>query len=185
MNLFRAFKMSDKSEAPSEDESSMYTLKSSVIRDVLLKATNDVEDTNDVSGFDEFDSQNRKRLREVNADEASTLTFNTTMTCKVLGEQKNDTVEMDNLSQFDSAISWEDARLNEINPEVMNTLETRVQNKREKSRAKYNCGKCRKEKKNHICDVDQIRAGRRWYKQNVWTQTLYSVWKKEDRTWVI
>jgi hypothetical protein len=159
----RALKMSDESEAPIEDEASMYTFQSSMMWDGLLQVTNEV------IRFDELDLQERNQLREVNADEISVLTLNTTTMSKVLIEPRNNTEEMEDMSHFDSANSSKRTRLKEVIPEVRNTLKARVQAKYKRYREKYNCGKCGKKKKFHICEVDQLRAGR-WSKHNVWTQ---------------
>jgi hypothetical protein len=110
-------------------------------------------------------------LREaLDGDEASIYTLNTAVMCDVLlGQTRNDIEELDDMSGYDTSEFPERKRLKEENPEGSNTVETRVQYKRERS--KYKCGKCGEEKKHHICPVDQVRAGRRWAKQHAWTQT--------------
>jgi hypothetical protein len=171
--------MSDLRKFPDGDESSMLTFNTSELCDVLLgQPKNDIEELDD---YDESELSERKRSREINEDEASLFTLNTTMEFNVSSEPVDD---QDGISAYGVSEYPERPRVKEEKLEVRNVLEMRVQNKRETSRSKYKCGKCGQEKKHHICAVDQVRAGRRWPKQNVWTQTPTQRMEEGGSDWV-
>ena len=151
--------MSDLRGALDGDEAFIYTLNPAMVCDEWLGQTrNDIDELYGMSGYYTCESPESKRLKEENPEGSNTL-----------GQTRNDNKELDGIFDYDTSESPERKRLKEENPEGSNALETRVPNKRERS--KYKCGKCGVEKKHHICPVDQVRAGRRWAKQHAWTQT--------------